>query len=97
MNAVELFRKVSIVEGISAIILFFIAMPLKYIAGLPQAVKIFGTIHGALFVLLCLVLLNVWIKAKWPLGKVVLAFIAANIPFGAFWFEARLKKEEATA
>lgn len=60
---------------------------------MPLAVKIFGTIHGALFVALCLVLLNVWIKAKWPFGKVVTAFVAANIPFGAFWFDAKLKKE----
>lgn len=72
-------------------------MPLKYGAGIKQAVTIFGSIHGALFVLFCLALLWVWVADKWKFSKVVIAFVAANFPFGAFWFENRLKKEEAGA
>jgi hypothetical protein len=43
-------RKISLAEGISYLLLLGIAMPLKYWAGLPLAVKIVGSIHGALFV-----------------------------------------------
>ncbi|HLO97747.1 MAG TPA: DUF3817 domain-containing protein [Fimbriimonas sp.] len=94
MTALQIFRKTSLVEGCSAILLFLVAMPLKYLANMPMAVKIVGTAHGALFVALVLALLNVWRADKWPIGKVFVAFVAANIPFGAFWFESKLKKEE---
>ena len=44
------FRKIAIAEGVSFIILLFIAMPLKYFASLPIAVTITGGIHGLLFI-----------------------------------------------
>lgn len=93
--ALKMFRTTSLAEGCSAILLFFVAMPLKYMANIPMAVKIIGTIHGVLFVAFVLTLINVWRIEKWKFTKVLTAFIAANIPFGAFWFEKQLKKEEA--
>ena len=45
-------RVLSIVEGVSTLLLFFIAMPLKYIAGMPMAVTVAGSIHGGLFTIL---------------------------------------------
>ena len=42
-------RLLSIVEGISTLVLFFVAMPLKYAADMPLAVTIAGMIHGFLF------------------------------------------------
>lgn len=93
MTALDIFRKVSLVEGVSAILLFLVAMPLKYLANMPQAVKIVGMIHGVLFLVFVLALLNVWIKDKWPFSKALIGFIAGNFPFGAFWFEHRLRKE----
>ena len=44
------FRMVAIAEGISFLVLLGIAMPLKYILDVPEAVKVVGWIHGALFV-----------------------------------------------
>ena len=43
-------RLLGVVEGTSTLILFGIAMPLKYLAGMPMAVTVVGSIHGALFV-----------------------------------------------
>ena len=37
-------------EGVSALCLFLIAMPVKYMLGQPELVTIVGSIHGALFV-----------------------------------------------
>ena len=51
MKSLNLFRKIAIAEGISYILLLFIAMPLKYWANMPQAVKYTGWAHGLLFVL----------------------------------------------
>lgn len=93
MTALEIFRKVSLVEGVSAILLFLVAMPLKYLANMPQAVKVVGMIHGVLFLVFLLALLFVSVKDKWPLSKALIGFVAGNLPFGAFWFEHRLRKE----
>ncbi|GIT29896.1 MAG: hypothetical protein Ct9H300mP1_19420 [Planctomycetaceae bacterium] len=43
-------RQVSRIEGVSTLVLFGIAMPLKYFAGMPRGVTVVGSIHGALFV-----------------------------------------------
>ncbi len=95
MSALDAFRKISIVEGISAILLYFVAMPLKYIAHIPEAVRVVGTLHGLLFLVFLICLLRVWMADKWPLSKVILGFVAGNVPFGAFWFERRLRAEES--
>ncbi|KKJ79704.1 putative membrane protein YdzA, partial [Bacillus subtilis] len=39
-------RTMGFIEGMSLLILLFIAMPLKYWAGLPLAVTIVGSVHG---------------------------------------------------
>ena len=46
----RLFRIIGIAEGISFLILLVIAMPLKYFFKIPEAVKVFGWLHGTLFV-----------------------------------------------
>lgn len=87
---------IGVVEGISYLVLLFIAMPLKYLAGYPKAVRITGSIHGALFVLFFAAVLEVSIKHKWWTGRFWnTAFIASIIPFGTFWFDAWLKRQEA--
>jgi integral membrane protein len=93
-SALTFFRQVAMVEGISLLLLLFIAMPLKYFADRPEAVKYVGWAHGVLFLLYLVLLLIVWIKYKWSFLKVVVAFIASLIPFGTFLFERRLKREK---
>ena len=47
---INVFRKVAIAEGISFLVLLLIAMPLKYLANIPQPVTYVGWAHGVLFV-----------------------------------------------
>ncbi|MGZ5281505.1 MAG: DUF3817 domain-containing protein [Bacteroidia bacterium] len=89
------FRLIAILEGISYLLLVFIAMPLKYFAEMPEAVKYNGWLHGILFVPFCLAHLHVWIVQKWGFLKAVLAFIASLIPFGTFIFDKYIKDEVA--
>jgi integral membrane protein len=91
------FRLVSLLEGISFLVLLGIAMPLKYAAGIPEAVRYVGWAHGLLFVLFILALLSASTAARWPLTKFAGAFIASVIPFGAFVLERRLREEERAA
>ena len=91
------FRLVGVVEGISYIVLLFIAMPLKYVANMPNAVKYVGWAHGVLFVAFGLWLIKVWVEYKWSFGKATLAFVASLVPFGTFWLDKKLKKEYPTS
>ncbi len=88
------FRLVAISEGISFIVLLFIAMPLKYIAGLPEAVKYVGWAHGLLFMLYILALITVKINLNWDFEKTAVAFIASLLPFGTFVLDKSLRKYE---
>lgn len=86
------FLKIAKLEGVSFLVLLFIAMPLKYGLNLPIAVTIVGWAHGVLFVLYLYFLLQVWIDEKWRFGKVLLAFTGALIPFGPWIVEKRLTR-----
>ena len=91
-TALGRFRKIAIAEGISFLVLLFIAMPLKYFAGYPQAVMAVGWLHGLLFIAYMIAGLDVRRKHKWGLKKVLLAVVAAFIPFGPFILENKIAK-----
>lgn len=97
-NAVERVRTVGFIEGISALILFFIAMPLKYLSGMPElgksAVFWVGSIHGGLFILYATVTFWAWGKGQLSAKLVGLCAIAAIVPFGPFVIDRRLKAVE---
>jgi integral membrane protein len=97
ISALQRFRFIALVEGVSLLLLLFIAMPLKYFADESRPVTYVGWAHGILFLLYLIFLLDVWIKLRWNFGKVLVAFIASLIPFGTFLFEGRLKKESRTS
>lgn len=82
------------VEGVSFLVLLGIAMPLKYLAGRPEAVKVVGWAHGVLFMAFCLVLLQTMVALRWPLSRAAMAFAAALVPFGPFLIDGRLRREE---
>lgn len=86
------FAKVSYWEAWSYIVLLFLAMPLKYFADFPLAVKIVGMLHGVLFIAYCLQLLFLLIKKQVTFGKSVIYFIASLLPFAAFWVEKDVKR-----
>lgn len=89
---IKYFRVLAIVEGISLLILMFIAVPLKRLMGMPEGVRFVGGIHGMLFLMYLYTLFTVWKTHKWPAKRALVAFIAAIIPFGSFWFERKYLK-----
>jgi len=88
------FRMVAIAEGISFLILLLIAMPLKYIFDIPQAVKVVGWIHGALFVTFIYFTFEIFTSFKKDILWLGKAFFASVIPLGTFIFDRELKQEE---
>ncbi|KUJ55588.1 DUF3817 domain-containing protein [Chryseobacterium aquaticum] len=89
----NLYRKTALIEGISYLILLFIAMPLKYIFNIPEAVKYFGWIHGLLFIVFAVILLAAAIQYKWSLKRIIIYFIGSVLPFVPFYLDKKLKKE----
>ena len=89
------FRLVSILEGISYLLLLGIAMPLKYLAGYPPAVEVVGWAHGVLFILYVASVAEVTIARRWSLKEVFIALIASVVPFGPFLLDKRLKRRAA--
>lgn len=93
-----LFRKTGIAEGISFLLLLLIAMPLKYMAGLPLAVTIVGSLHGILFIAYLVLAWEVRkdpVVANWKksFAWLFICFLSSILPFGPFVLENRLKKE----
>jgi integral membrane protein len=97
MNPIRNLRNIGNIEGISYLALLGIAMPLKYIGNMPQAVRIAGSVHGFLFVMFMIALMIVWRKKNWSYDKVAFAFLASIIPFGTFYLDKKLRKEETEA
>ena len=73
MTALRHLRLVALLEGSSFLVLLFIAMPLKYLAGLPLAVRIVGLVHGVLFLVFLAVLYRAGSARRWPLRRWLIA------------------------
>lgn len=94
LKTLQRFRIISLAEGVSLIVLMFIAMPLKWIFGLPEMVKYIGWVHGILFITYVLVLFPTSKSLKWTFGNTLIALVASLLPFGPFLFDRKLKAEE---
>lgn len=96
MTFVRALRQLALVEGISTLVLFGIAMPLKYFAGMPLAVRIVGSIHGALFVALVLMLLLAIRKVPISPALAAAGIAAAVVPGGPFLLDRHLARFDAS-
>ena len=85
------FRLISFLEGVSYLILLFIAMPIKYLGDNPIPVKLVGMGHGVLFVLFIILLVESMSKHKWGLVFSIKLFICSLLPFGTFYMDKKLK------
>src|SRR5688572_23738431 len=85
-------RTLSFIEGVSTLILFGIAMPMKYVGGIPIAVTIAGSVHGLLFVLLASMFLLAIRRVPITRSMAMLGIAAAVIPFGPFVMDSRLRR-----
>ena len=80
---------ISYLEAFSALFLFSVAMPVKYIGGEPELVSLVGAIHGFLFVLFVGMLL-IGVGKHWNRTAFYHGFIAAVVPAGPFLFDGML-------
>ena len=96
-NLFNWFRKIAVAEGVSFLVLLLVAMPLKYMADMPMAVTIAGSIHGLLFVSFMILAYMSKEEYKKNFKWMLKAFIASILPFGTFVMDKEWKKEAAIA
>jgi integral membrane protein len=84
-------------EGVSFLLLLGVAMPLKYFAGMPQAVRIVGLAHGVLFMLYVAAALHAAWTHRWPWRRTGLVLLASVLPAGPFLVDAKILRETARA
>ena len=87
------FRMISMLEGVSFLLLLFVAMPAKYYLGYPQAVTIMGWAHGGLFMAYIFFALAAFQRYNWSDGFMARVMISSMVPFACFFLDKRLKEE----
>jgi integral membrane protein len=88
----EMFRKVALIEGVTTVLLFFVAMPMKYLAGEPWLVPPVGWLHGIAFVVYVAMMVATFRKRSIAASGWVRTFVASLVPLGTFVNDPWLKR-----
>lgn len=88
----NIFRVVSILEGVSYVLLLFIATPIKYLTGNESYVQMLGMPHGLLFIAYIILAYLIKEELKWNKKTFYTVLVASIIPFGAFYVERKFLK-----
>ncbi len=92
LSFINIFRLVAFLEGVSYILLLFIATPIKYISGDPQYVKMLGMPHGLLFMGYIILAFMYKKETNWTINQFLIILIASVIPFGTFYIDHKYLK-----
>lgn len=90
------FELVAWLEGLSFLLLLCVAMPLKYLAGVPAATSIVGLLHGLAFLAYVVVVIDLYSTERWPARSLATALVAAVVPAGTFLFVRKVRTTDAS-
>jgi integral membrane protein len=85
----KIFRIVSLLEGISYLLLLFIATPIKYLIGIDTYVKTLGMPHGLLFIGYVILAIVLKYELEWKSKTLATVLVASIIPFGTFYIDKK--------
>ena len=88
----DIFRIIAFLEGVSYILLLFIAVPIKYSLGDSTYVKLLGMPHGVLFVAYLLFAIIIKNNEKWNKTELFIVLICSIVPFGTFYIDKKYLK-----
>jgi integral membrane protein len=92
MSPLHLFRRLAIAEAVTWALLL-VGMFLKYVTGTTElGVRVFGMLHGVVFIAYCLAAVFVGVNQRWRFGTTVLALASAIPPFMTIWFDRRAER-----
>lgn len=79
-----------LLEGLSLLLLLFIAVPVKYFWHHEQMVKVVGPIHGGIFLLYVVIAVVATLEYEWNLKTFLLILLASIVPFGFLFVEFKI-------
>ena len=85
----NIFRIVSFFEGVSYLLLLFVAVPIKYFQGDVSYVKMLGMPHGILFMLYLVLAFMLFKPMKWNYKTLGFVLFASVLPFGTFYVDKK--------
>ena len=85
----NIFRIVSLLEGVSYLLLLFIATPIKYLQDNPEYVKMLGMPHGILFMLYVVIAFLIKKEMNWDNKTLGIVLLASILPFGTFYIDKK--------
>ena len=88
----KFFRIIALLEGISYLLLLFVAVPIKYLSEDPQYVKMLGMPHGMLFIGYVILAFLLKSDYKWDSKPFFIVLLASVIPFGTFYIDRKYLK-----
>lgn len=97
MSELKKFKLINKIEGISFIILIFIAMPMKYMMDIPMATKIVGMTHGLFVFAFLYQIIEAKKEAGLTMKEVGLYTLLSFIPFGSFYTDKLVAKKITAA
>ncbi len=89
----KIFKIIAFLEGVSLLLLLFIAMPMKYFFNKPELVSSVGMAHGVLFIAYIVLATVLFMDKRWDLKIYAFICLASIIPFGTFIVENKFLKE----
>ncbi len=89
----KIFRIIALLEGVSYLLLLFVAVPIKYLGEDPQYVKMLGMPHGLLFIGYVILAFLLKSDYKWNSKQFMVVLIASVIPFGTFYIDKKYLKK----
>jgi integral membrane protein len=93
----RLFVPVSLAEGVSFLVLLFVAVPLQVFGHHQTPVQIFGMLHGLLFVAYVMISAYGYLQRKWTTRHLLWVLLMAVLPTGAFFAERAVRSETPAA
>lgn len=90
---INTFKIISVLEGLSYILLLFVAVPIKYIYHNPEYVQMLGMPHGLLFVAYIILAFLLKDQFNWSNKTLGIVCALAILPFGTFFVGKYMRKE----
>ena len=91
-SPLRLFRTVAVAEAVTWALLL-LGMFLKYVTETTElGVRVFGLVHGVVFIGYCLTTLVVAVDQRWPAPRTVLGLAASVPPFCTVLFDVRAER-----
>ncbi|MFI7616537.1 DUF3817 domain-containing protein [Nonomuraea terrae] len=95
-SALKPFRVLAYVVGCMLLVLC-VGMVLRYGFGEPSLSKVVAPIHGGLYMLYLVAVMNLGMKARWAWPYMLGVMLGGTVPFLSFYVERRVTRRVGTA